>query len=89
LTNWDSAHSWRCLFESFYVADVCGANSQSKPQTVYVGFSQKATANPTRVALVAPRKARNSLSGAFLLLAFILRLLHQKKSGKRLKICFC
>ena len=46
----------------------------------------KATANPTRGALVAPRKARNLLFGAFLLLAFLLRLQHQKKSGKRLKI---
>jgi len=28
-------------------------------ESFYVAFFQKATANPTRVALVAPRKARN------------------------------
>jgi hypothetical protein len=48
---------------------------------------QKATANPTRVALVAARTWRNSSFGAFLLLAFLLRLLRQKKSGKRFIIC--
>jgi hypothetical protein len=46
---------------------------------------KKATADPTREALVARRNERNTLLGAFLLLAFLLRLLDQKKSGERFK----
>ena len=41
-----------------------------------------------RGALVAPRKARNNLRH-FLLLAFLLCLVYQKKSEKRLKIALC
>jgi hypothetical protein len=48
-------------------------------------FLKKATADPTREALVARRNERNTPFGAFLLLAFLLRLLHQKKSGNRFK----
>jgi hypothetical protein len=45
----------------------------------------KGLAEPPSPA-VAPRKARNTCFGVFLLLAFLLRLLCQKKSGKRIKM---
>ena len=49
----------------------------------------KGGADPTRGALVAPRKARNFLYGVFLLLAFLLRLFCQKKSGERSRVTLC
>jgi hypothetical protein len=49
---------------------------------------KKATADPTCETLVARRNERNISFGAFLLLAFLLRLLHQKKSGNDLKKAF-
>jgi hypothetical protein len=45
----------------------------------------KGLSEPPRSA-VAPRKARNTCFGVFLLLAFLLRLLCQKKSGKRFRM---
>ena len=50
---------------------------------------QKATASGGRGALLAARKRRNLSCGVFLLLAFLLRLVCQKKSGERFRVTLC
>ena len=50
---------------------------------------QKATASGGRGALLALRRERNLPCGVFLLLAFLLRLFCQKKSGERLRVTLC